>query len=129
MATPPRMKTGIRSADRVSARLFSEQRVEVSARCHQTRRRMERACPFLPLDDHIEKIKKLIIPNPYFSSCKDLKATADSVGAWTWDGEHTVTLDPKSLLSLGQSHLFTGNADGARRRRAWRSIHGSAMKA
>jgi hypothetical protein len=49
---------------------------------------------------HIEKIKKLIIPNPYFSSCKDLKATADSVGAWTWDGEHTVTLDPKSLLSF-----------------------------
>jgi hypothetical protein len=49
---------------------------------------------------HIEKIKKLIIPNPYFSLCKDLKATADSVGAWTWDGEHTVTLDPKSLLSF-----------------------------
>lgn len=49
---------------------------------------------------HIEKIKKLILPNPYYALCKDLKATADSVGAWTWDGEHTVTLDPKSLLSF-----------------------------
>lgn len=49
---------------------------------------------------HIEKIKKLIKPNPYFAQCRDLKATADSVGAWTWDGEHTVTLDPKSLLSF-----------------------------
>ena len=49
---------------------------------------------------HIEKIKKLIKPNPYFALCRDLKATADSVGAWTWDGEHTVTLDPKSLLSF-----------------------------
>jgi hypothetical protein len=49
---------------------------------------------------HIEKIKKLIIPNPYYALCRDLKATADSVGAWTWDGEHTVTLDPKSLLSF-----------------------------
>jgi len=49
---------------------------------------------------HIEKIKKLIKPNPYFAACKDLKPTADSVGAWTWDGQHTVTLDPKSLLSF-----------------------------
>ena len=49
---------------------------------------------------HIEKIKKLIQPNPYFAGATDLKVTADSVGAWTWDGEHQVTLDPKSLLSF-----------------------------
>lgn len=49
---------------------------------------------------HIEKTKKLIRPNPYFANWRDLKATADSVGAWTGDGEHTVTLDPKSLLSF-----------------------------
>jgi hypothetical protein len=49
---------------------------------------------------HIEKIKKLVKPNPYFSQALDLKSTADSVGAWTWDGEHQVTLDPKSLLSF-----------------------------
>lgn len=49
---------------------------------------------------HIEKIKKLIKPNPYFAACQDLKPLADSVGAWTWDNEHAVTLDPKSLLSF-----------------------------
>ena len=49
---------------------------------------------------HIEKIKKLIAPNPYFAGCKDLKPMADTVGAWTWDGRHQVTLDPKSLLSF-----------------------------
>jgi len=49
---------------------------------------------------HIEKIKKLIAPNSYFAGCKDLKPIADTVGAWTWDGTHQVTLDPKSLLSF-----------------------------
>src|SRR3954471_7052952 len=49
---------------------------------------------------HIEKIKKLIAPNPYFAGCKDLKPNADTVGAWTWDGQHQVTLDPKSLLAF-----------------------------
>lgn len=49
---------------------------------------------------HIEKIKKLIKPNPYFAAATDLKPMADSVGAWTWDGDHQVTLDPKSLLSF-----------------------------
>lgn len=49
---------------------------------------------------HIEKIKKLIKPNPYFVGATDLKPMADTVGAWSWDGEHQVTLDPKSLLSF-----------------------------
>ena len=30
---------------------------------------------------HIEKTRKLIKPNPYFANWRDLKATADSVGA------------------------------------------------
>jgi hypothetical protein len=49
---------------------------------------------------HIQKIKKLLKPNPYFAGAINLKSNADSVGAWTWDGEHQVTLDPKSLLSF-----------------------------
>lgn len=72
---------------------------------------------------HIEKIKKLIQPNTYFAAVEDLKPLADSVGAWTWDGEHTVTLDPKSLLSfkrgihpewIAVDDLFQGPGEQAR---------------
>lgn len=49
---------------------------------------------------HIEKIKKLVKPNPYFAGATDLKPTADTVAAWSWDNEHQITLDPKSLLSF-----------------------------
>jgi len=49
---------------------------------------------------HIEKIKKLIANNPYFSRLTDLKSNADTVGAWSWDGQHQITLDPKSLLAF-----------------------------
>jgi hypothetical protein len=49
---------------------------------------------------HIEKIKGLIEANTYFAHLTDLKSTAETVGAWTWDGEHKITLDPKSLLSF-----------------------------
>jgi hypothetical protein len=49
---------------------------------------------------HIGKIKKLIEPDPYFAVCRDLKANAETVGAWSWDEVHEVTLDPKSLLSF-----------------------------
>ena len=49
---------------------------------------------------HIEKIKQMIEVNPYYSRLHDLKPTAETVGSWTWDGEHRITLDPKSLLSF-----------------------------
>lgn len=49
---------------------------------------------------HIEKIKKLIAPNPYFAGLTDLKPHAETVGAWSWDGVHQISLDPKSLLAF-----------------------------
>lgn len=49
---------------------------------------------------HIEKIKRLITPDPYFSRLSDLKTIADTVGAWCWDREHQITLIPKSLLAF-----------------------------
>ncbi len=50
---------------------------------------------------HIGKIKNLIKHNPYFADCHDLKPLAETVGAWSWDGEkHKTTLDPQSLLAF-----------------------------
>lgn len=49
---------------------------------------------------HIGKIKELVIANPFFVGVKDLKPNAETVGAWSWDSEHQITLDPKSLLSF-----------------------------
>ena len=55
---------------------------------------------------HISKIKDLIRNNPYYTSCIDLKPTAESVIKYSWDsrisgkGMHITTLDPHGLLSF-----------------------------
>jgi len=55
---------------------------------------------------HIGKIKRLIFDNPYFAQCKDLKPTAESVIAYSWDySDYTtkytsITMQPHGLLAF-----------------------------
>lgn len=55
---------------------------------------------------HISKIKRLIFNNPWFTGCKDLKPTAESVIAYSWDyngHDHKytqITLEPHGLLAF-----------------------------
>jgi len=49
---------------------------------------------------HLAKIKTGIKMNPYFSSVIDLKPTADSILAYSWDGKKKVTAHPRGLLEF-----------------------------
>lgn len=49
---------------------------------------------------HISKIKIMVGMNPFFSECKDLKPTAESIIKYTWDGIHFVDLHPHGLLAF-----------------------------
>lgn len=49
---------------------------------------------------HIQKLKQAIQSNPYFDELTDKKQTAGSVISYTWDGEHTISLEPRGLLEF-----------------------------
>lgn len=50
--------------------------------------------------EHISNIKKIVKCIPDFKKLVDKKPIADSVAAYTWDGEHELTLDPAGLLEF-----------------------------
>lgn len=54
-----------------------------------------------------DSIKSLIERNPWFEPIEDLKPRAETLGQWTWDGDHTHSLDPHGMLS----HTRGINAD------------------
>jgi len=49
---------------------------------------------------HLTKIKELILRNPWFQDCIDLKLTAESVLKYTWDNQHITTLKPHGMLAF-----------------------------
>lgn len=54
-----------------------------------------------------DSIKDLIARNPWFGAITDEKPTAETKGVWTWDGQHSHSLDPHGMLS----HTRGINAD------------------
>lgn len=49
---------------------------------------------------HLSKIKVAIKCNPYFHGITDLKAQADSILSYTWDGKKKITVHPRGLLEF-----------------------------
>lgn len=49
---------------------------------------------------HLAKIKIAIKSNPYFDGIIDLKAQADSILSYTWDGKKRITVHPRGLLEF-----------------------------
>jgi hypothetical protein len=49
---------------------------------------------------HLAKIKVAIKCNPYFEGIIDLKAQADSILSYSWDGKKKITVNPRGLLEF-----------------------------
>jgi len=51
---------------------------------------------------HIREVKKMIAENPYFDELIDLKTRADSIGEFTWDRKHIITIRPRGIVSASR---------------------------
>lgn len=49
---------------------------------------------------HLSKMKDLLARNPWFEGLKDMKAQAESVLSYTFDGKHKFTLKPHGMLAF-----------------------------
>lgn len=49
---------------------------------------------------HLGKTKELIKFNPYFNSIIDLKKTSEGIMKYSWDGIHSISVQPHGLLSF-----------------------------
>lgn len=49
---------------------------------------------------HLSKVKSAVASNPFFNGLIDGKKEADGIIAYTWDGEHYLTVSPKGLLEF-----------------------------
>lgn len=49
---------------------------------------------------HLAKIKVAIKCNPYFEGIIDLKAQADSILSYSWDGKKKITVHPRGLMEF-----------------------------
>jgi len=48
---------------------------------------------------HIREVKRMIADNPYFEEIIDLKSRADSIGEFTWDRRHIISIRPRGIIS------------------------------
>lgn len=48
---------------------------------------------------HIREVKRMVADNPYFEELIDLKSRADSIGEFTWDRKHVISIRPRGIIS------------------------------